>query len=163
MDGDYTIPDVSTNLENIGKSKSLLDISAIKQLQVITQFKQLRFECYNRHYNKKIDIATLDNTKGHAVVNFFLFQNVTAPLACGTYKTLPNDNSKLGAVCSSWYGQTWAYAGRPATSKQLYELPFFIDGNNYFMVGNKKHGSKIWQCDGYARINRPGEWKYYFR
>ena len=162
MDGNYTIPDTSIHFENIGNNKSLLDISVIKQLQVITQFKQLRFECYKPSHNRKVDIATLDNAKGHAVVNFFLFQNATPPLACGSYKTLPNDNSKLGAVCSSWYGQTWARTGTQATSQQLYELPFFVSGKHSFMVGNNKHG-KIWRCDDFAGTNGPAEWKYYFR
>ena len=156
------MPDISTNYENIGNNNSLLDISVIKELQVITQFKQLRFECYKLYYDSKIDIATLDNAKGHAVVNFFLFQNVTAPLACGSYKTLPNDNSKLGAVCSSWYGQTWASTGQQATSQQLYELPFFVSGKNYFMVGNSKYGQR-WRCDDYSTAKEQGEWKYYFR
>ena len=150
LDGIYTIPNVSTNYENIGHNKSLLDISVIKQLQEITQFKLLRFECYKPSHNRKVDIATLDNAKGHGVVNFYLFQNTTAPLACGTYKTLPNDNSKLGAACSSWAGKTWASKGRKATSIQLYELEFFINSQSYFRVANKKYGHR-WRCDDFYK------------
>ena len=158
MDGNYTIPDVSKKFENIANNKILLDISAIKQLQVITQFKQLRFECFKPSVNRRVDIATLDNAKGHAVINFFLFQNTTPPLACGTYKTLPNDNSKLGAVCSLWYGKTWAKSGKQATSKQMYEWPFFVSGKNYFLIGNNGKEQR-WRCDDYSFEKEPGEWK----
>ena len=162
MDGNYTIPEISTNYENIGNNKSLLHISVLKQLHVITQFKQLRFECYKPAVNRQIDIATLDNAKGLEVVNFFLFQNTTPPIACLTYKSLPNDNSNLGSTCSLWRFKTWARKGINAIPRQLYQLPFFRYANYYFMVGNPRYGSR-WDCDDFLNKNKLGEWKYYFR
>ena len=162
MDGNYTIPEISTNYDDIGNNKSLLNISVIKQLQVITQFKQLRFECFKPSVNRQLDIATIDNAKGYEVVNFFLFQNTTPPIACLTYKSLPNDNSKLGSTCSLWYYKTWARRGKNATPRQLYELPFYRYVSHYFMVGSPHFGSR-WNCDDYSNTNKLGEWKYYFR
>ena len=51
-----------------------MDVSTIKQLQKITHFKQLRFECYKPSVGRRINIATKENAEGLAVLHFFCFE-----------------------------------------------------------------------------------------
>ena len=164
MDNNFTNVDdvVSTNYNNIGNEKVLLDIPTVQQLQIITQFKQLRFECYKPSIGRRIDIATKDNAKGLAVLHYFLFHNISKAGACGSYKRLPNDNSLSTTDCLSWYEKLWGHTGDDY-SRQMYEQLFFTWGYYHFMLGSENHAGNRWECDDYTNADKRGEWKYYFR
>ena len=150
---------ISTNYNEIGNDKVLLDISTLKQLQIITHFKQLRFECYKKSHGRRIDIVTNDNADGLAVLDYFVFENISEPLACNTFKRLPSDNSYTTSRCASWSYGKWGHTLNPS-SRQLYATTFFIPGTSHFMLASNKFGVR-WECDDYS--NSEGEWKFYFK
>ena len=152
---------ISTNYNNIGNDKVLLDVSTVKQLQIITNFKQLRFECYKPSIGRRIDIATKVNAEGLAVLHLFLFRNISNPQACQSYKRLPNDNSLLTADCISWSEGKWGGSFGISTLT-MYELPFYKGYAYHFMLGSSRFIDR-WECDDYASTDKRGEWNYYFR
>ena len=130
---------ISTNYNNIGNDKNLLDVSTIKQLQINTQFNELRFECYKPSVGRRINIATKDNAEGHAVINLLIFQNISEAQACNSYKRMQNDNSLLTANCSMW-GVDGKWGVQVLTTKQLYEAPFYW--YDRYMLGSTTYNSQ---------------------
>ena len=80
----------------------LLTQTAMKELRRLIHFTQLRFHCKKQNPGRTIHIATVKNSSGEAVVQYFSGQTDVLPIACGSFYKIKGDNSKLAKKCSRW-------------------------------------------------------------
>ena len=93
---------LETSYRGIEKNQTLLTHTAMKQLRRLINFTQLRFHCKKQHHGRTFHIATVKNSSGEAVVQYFSGQTDVLPYACGSFYKLNTDNSELANKCQRW-------------------------------------------------------------
>ena len=84
---------------------------AVRDLRSHLNFTQLRFHC-SKKQGRTFHVATVANSSGEAVVQYFSGQTNVVPASCGSFQKMHGDNSKLAAQCESWGYENRYYVGK---------------------------------------------------
>ena len=160
---------IETSYRGINRYTSnnmVLETLALKELRTHLSFTQLRFHC-NKQLTRTFHMTTVTNSSGEAVVQYFSRQTDAMPYACGSFATLPGDNSFLAGDCAKWGKDRgvyevgkWGHEGE----RELHIFPAFI-GFKYSWLTTS--ASDRWDCDDIDHFGRnvlTGDfWKIYVR
>ena len=108
----------------------------------------MRFYCKSADGKHVIDIATENNLKGRRVVDHFMGrEELSDEDSCGSYYTLPGDNSKMAADCKhmKWNG--------PLQSDFLVNSPMWysiLKKHVFYFARNTNPGWHWYACDEYG-------------
>ena len=155
-------------ISHYSNNNMLLATSALKELRCHLSFTQLRFHCSKQTGHHTLHVATLVNDAGEAVVKYFSRQTDAMPDACGSFKTLPGDNSVTSHRCSEWGKDggfynvgKWGHEGM----RELYKFPAFVYPDIHWAT-NPESGWDRWECDDLGNSNSVSSgdfWKIYVR
>ena len=151
-------------MSHYNNDNMLLATGALKELRYHLSFTQLRFHCSKQAVHRAFHVATLANDAGETVVKYFSRQTAVMPDACGSFATLPGDNSVTADHCASWGTEggvyqvgKWGHEG----IRELFTYPAFVaPGYHWATYLN------TWECDDTGDSNSvsPGDfWKIYVR
>ena len=170
---DSSSPPISLGIESsyrgishYNNSNMVLETNALNELRSHLSFAQLRFHCSKRH-GRTFHVATVANSTGEAVVQYFSRQTDAMPDACGSFEALPGDNSVLAGNCSSWgkvgdyHIGKWGHEGM----RELYKFPAFVYPDFHWAT-NPEFGWDRWECDDVGNSNSVSSgdfWKIYVR
>lgn len=114
-----------------------VDVSALRQLKRLIKFTQLRYFCFKNSTGRIFHIMTKSNIAGQTVVKYLIEDSGTQPQACGSFETLPDDNSILASNCKMWGNDgssiecdKWGYY-RNRHSYRVYNDPIIWEGKYY--------------------------------
>ncbi|XP_032241761.2 uncharacterized protein LOC5516144 isoform X2 [Nematostella vectensis] len=79
-----------------------ITMDALRELQQLTSFTQMRFVCHKQKVGRTLHIITTPDSKGKAVVDFFTAKTNNFPAACGSFTRGATDNSMLSGRCERW-------------------------------------------------------------
>ena len=152
LDGSSSTPPLSAEMSYRGISKyhnnqSFLTKSAMEELRTHLSFTQLRFYCSNQQGNT-FHVATVANSTGEAVVQYFSGQTDVQPYACGSFVRMENDNSGLAGVCNKWGFDGAMYEvgkwGAARGEDRLYHAPAFVTSFSHWLLDPAE---SRWECD----------------
>ena len=144
----------------------VLATTALNDLRTYLPFTQLRLHC-SKEKGRTFHVATVADSTGEAVVQYFSREMDAMPFACGSFARLHGDNSNLAGNCERWgkdYGAyevgKWGHEGM----RELYEYSAFI-GFLYHWAPNPVWNR--WDCDDWddngASVSPGDFWKIYVR
>ena len=150
-------------ISRYNNNNMVLATNALNGLRTHLSFTQLRFHCRKQH-GRTFHVATVANSNGEAVVQYFSRQTDAMPSACGSFARLEGDNSILAGDCARWgkdHGvykvDKWSHEGM----REFYKFPAFIYPS-YNWASNPVWPR--WECDDYGNFVSPGDfWKIYVR
>ncbi|XP_015762691.1 PREDICTED: uncharacterized protein LOC107341738 isoform X2 [Acropora digitifera] len=102
-------PQWEDSYRGIEKNLTFFTQTAMKELRSLINFTQLRFHCKKQHHGRTFHIATVKNSSGEAVVQFFSGQTDVLPIACGSFYKMNTDDSKLANKCQKWGKENGQY------------------------------------------------------
>ena len=145
-------------------NQTVLTKSAMNELRTHLSFTQLRFYC-SKQQGRTFHVATIANSIGEAVVQYFSGQTDVQPDACYSFYRMQNDNSKLAGVCSDWgfngHSQNigkWGYGG---DQERLYWFPVMKRWVYHWVVVPEQPRL---ECDDSGVGASPGDfWKVFVR
>jgi len=143
----------------------VLATGALKELRTHLSFTQLRFYC-NKRLGRTFHVATITNSSGTAVVQYFSRQTDAKPYTCGSFARLSGDNSFLAGDCANWgldLASTTYNVGKWGHDKvpKLYKYPAFILNLHHWATFPQ---GKRWECDDFNNNVSSGDfWKIYVR
>ena len=138
--------------------------SALNELRSRVPFTQLRFHC-NKHHGRTIHMATVTDSTGEAVIQYFTGQTETMPASCGSFVRMKDDNSYLTQQCDRWgqnndghfFSGTWSHQGK----RELYDHPAFIGGLYHWVI---RPDQNRWECDDHFIEPSSGDfWRVFVR
>ena len=151
-------------ISHYNSSNMVLATSALNELRCHLSFAQLRLHCGKQH-GRTFHVATLPNDSGEAVVKYFSRQTDSMPDACGSFATLPGDNSVIARNCSNWgkdggyHIGKWGHEGM----RELYKFPAFVF-SKFNWATNPESDWNRWECDDFGNSVSSGDfWKIYVR
>ena len=169
LDGSSSTPPLSAEMSyrgisNYHNNQSFLTKSAMEELRTHLSFTQLRFYCSKQQGNT-FHVATVANSTGEAVVQYFSGQTDVQPDACGSFVRMENDNSRLAGVCNNWGFQDGAYSvgkwGHAKNQDRLYNHAAFAGGLYHWLL---TPGGSRWECDDFLVGVSSGDfWKVFVR
>ena len=127
----------------------------MRELRTLINFTQLRFHCKKQNPGRTFHIATVKNSSGEAVVQYFSGQTAVLPYACGSFYSMSDDNSYLANKCNDWgrdNGQNlvgkWGFEmtrtlGRDQNETRLFNHAIFVGGKEHWVIGYKNR----FECD----------------
>ena len=126
----------------------------MKELRTLLNFTQLRFHCKKQKPGRTFHIATVKNSSGEAVVQYFSGQTDVLPYACGSFYKMNDDNSELANKCQGWgkdkgnYVGKWGHEtdsglGSDQNETRLFNHPIFVFQQQHWVVGLNKR----FECD----------------
>ena len=146
----------------------------MKELRTLLNFTQLRFHCKKQNPGRTFHIATVKNSSGEAVVQYFSGQTDVLPDACGSFYKMNDDNSKLANKCQRW-GREGSYLvgkwghetggglGSDQNETRLFNHAIFAVNEEHWLVGNQNR----FECDDYNRegttVLRGDFWEIFVR
>ena len=170
----YQLP-LETSYRGIEKSQTLVTQTAMKELRTLINFTQLRFHCKKQYHGRTFHIATVNNSLGKAVVQYFSGQTDVLPIACGSFYKMNTDDSELAAKCQRWgkdEGQynvgKWGHEvegalGRDQNETRLFNHAIFVRAKQHWMIG---FGQRF-ECDDYdgrgTTVLRDDFWEIFVR
>ena len=135
--------------------------AALADLRKITRFQQLRFRCKTQiHHPRLLNIKTLLNALGTAVVESFCSATSDYPASCGSYQVYGDNNSNLGQDCSAWKDGEWHPLDN---NEKLFSHPMWADSRTHWNLLTK---AKRFECDDpqiSATIRTGDFWEVYAR
>ncbi|XP_067046141.1 uncharacterized protein [Acropora muricata] len=144
-----------TSYRGLANNQMLLTQTAMKELRRLINFTQLRFHCKKQIPGRTIHIATVKNSSGEAVVQYFSGQTDVLPIACGSFYKLNTDNSKLANKCQRWGKDKgkynvgkWGHVmdgtfGSDQNETRLFDSAIFVGNEQHWMVGYQNRS----ECD----------------
>ena len=144
-----------TSYRGLANNQMLLTQTAMKELRRLINFTQLRFHCKKQIPGRTIHIATVKNSSGEAVVQYFSGQTDVLPYACGSFYKLNTDNSKLANKCQRWGKDKgkynvgkWGHVmdgtfGSDQNETRLFDSAIFVGNEQHWMVGYQNRS----ECD----------------
>ncbi|XP_068673457.1 uncharacterized protein [Montipora foliosa] len=139
--------------------------NSLNELRKFLAFTQMRFHCH-KPGKRTFHVATIINSTGEAVIQFFTGQTAQMPTSCGSFIPLPDDNSTLAGECASWGKENgtfhvgkWSYQGY----KELSEVLAVIENKAHWLILPPR-----WECDDWvwpSNLAPPAGsfWKIYVR
>ena len=140
----------------------LLTQTAMKELRTLLNFTQLRFHCKKQNPGRTFHIATVKNSSGEAVVQYFSGQTDVLPDACGSFYKMNDDDSELANKCQRWgkdNGQykigKWGYEtdsglGSDQNETRLFNHAIFAENEEHWLVGFQNR----FECDDDTRFRK---------
>ena len=136
----------------------LLTQTAMKELRTLLNFTQLRFHCKKQNPGRTFHIATVKNSSGEAVVQYFSGQTDVLPDACGSFYKIHDDDSNLANKCQWWGGDKKNFVGKwghemdslfgsDQNETRLFNHPIFVFGKQHWLVNFKNR----FECDDYNK------------
>lgn len=120
--------------------------SALKELQTLTGFTQIRFWCRIDAAAKQLNIVTKNNDEGANVIKYLTSNSTTSrPNSCDSYTQLSGDNSALGSDCSRWTNGKWNTKG---PEDKLFYRTMKIDDAHFWSLDFSKGN---FDCDTFNR------------
>lgn len=153
-------------ISNYTTGQIALTASALGDLKKKIPFNQLRFHCFKKIPGRTFHVVTMKNTRGDDVVKYFTAQTDSFPKSCGSFYSLPDDNSMLSKSCWRWKDGYWS-AVQPVLPDEKFRL---VDHVAY--VQSKYHWISMpprWECDDYYPrypdivLPSGGYWKVFVR
>ena len=92
----------------------------MQDLRSHLNFTQLRFHC-SKKQGRTFHVATVANSSGEAVVQYFSGQTNVVPNSCGSFQKMRGDNSELAAQCERWGHENRYYVGKWGKKNQKRE------------------------------------------
>ena len=138
--------------------------SALNELRSHVPFTQLRFHC-NKQHGRTIHMATVTNSAGEAVIQYFTGQTETMPASCGSFVRMKDDNSYLTQQCDRWgqnndghfFSGTWGHQG----IRELYDHTAFVAGLFHWVI---RPDQNRWECDDHFIEPSSGDfWRVFVR
>ena len=139
------------------KNQALLTQTAMKELRRLINFTQLRFHCKKQNPGRTIHIATVNNSLGEAVVQYFSGQKNDLPDACHSFYKIKDDNSKLANMCQLWGKDNREYKvnkwgheidntlGSDRNETRLFNHAMFVVNDAHWVLGYENR----FECDDY--------------
>ena len=164
-----------TSYRGIANDQMLLSQTAMKELRALINFTQLRFHCKKQDPGRTFHIATVKNSLGEAVVQYFSSQTDVLPDACGSFYKMSDDDSELANKCQKWGKDNGRYEvgkwrhekadvlGSDQNETRLTVLPMFVASQNHWLVGFQNG----FECDDDRRsgtkVSRGDFWEIFVR
>ena len=134
----------------------LLKQTAMKELRALINFTQLRFHCKKEGFRRTFHIATVKNSSGEAVVQYFSGQTDVLPHACHSFYKMSDDDSNLAKNCEKWGKDNGKYFvgkwGHEMDAKyndlnetRLFNHAAFVKNANHWLLGNR------FECDDFTK------------
>ena len=148
---------LETSYRGIEKNQTLFTQTAMKELRTLINFTQLRFHCKKQNHRRTFHIATVNNSLGEAVVQYFSGQTDVLPIACGSFYKMKDDNSYLANKCEVWGKDKGEYnvgkwghevegaLGRHQNETRLFNHATFVRDGQHWLVGFLER----FECDDY--------------
>ncbi|XP_044181425.1 uncharacterized protein LOC122962416 isoform X1 [Acropora millepora] len=166
---------LETSYRGIEKNQTLVTQTAMRELRRLINFTQLRFHCKKQHHGRTFHIATVKNSSGEAVVQYFSGQTNVLPYACGSFYKMNNDDSGLATKCQRWgrdKGQyfvgKWGFEmasilGRDQNETRLFNHAIFVGGKEHWVIDYTNR----FECDDYnvhgTTVQRGDFWEIFVR
>ncbi|XP_067046139.1 uncharacterized protein [Acropora muricata] len=138
---------LETSYRGIEKNQTFVTQTAMKELRRLINFTQLRFHCKKRDRGRTFHIATVKNSSGEAVVQYFSGQTDVLPIACGSFYKMNTDDSELANKCHRWGKDEGKYnvgkwghevegvLGRNQNETRLFNHAVFVRDKHHWMIG----------------------------
>ena len=168
-------PPLEFSYRGIEKNQTFVTQTAMKELRSLINFTQLRFHCKKQGRGRTFHIATVKNSSGEAVVQYFSGQTDVLPIACGSFYEMSDDNSELTQKCQSWGKDDGAYKvnkwghemdstlGKDQNETRLFDHAVFVQGQVHWMIGFFNR----FECDDYdiigTTVKRGDFWEIFVR
>ena len=152
-------------ISNYHSNKMVITTSAMKELYGDLNFQQIRFHCRKHSVGRTFHVVTAANSSGNAVVQYFSALTDVAPVSCGSYVRMEDDNSELARRCSEWnHGQSgkWSRSDRNwnYSVQRLYNAVAWIYGHYHWNLVMRKP----FECDDFGASPSSGDfWKVFVR
>ncbi|XP_015762716.1 PREDICTED: uncharacterized protein LOC107341769 [Acropora digitifera] len=166
---------LETSYRGIEKNQTLLTQTAMRELRRLINFTQLRFHCKKQHHGRTFHIATVKNSSGEAVVQYFSGQTNVLPYACGSFYKMNNDDSELATKCQRWgkdkglyFVGKWGFEmasilGRDQNETRLFNHAIFVGGKEHWVI----RFNNRFECDddnrGRTTVRRGDFWEIFVR
>ncbi|XP_068673329.1 uncharacterized protein [Montipora foliosa] len=152
-------------IDNFRSNPLFLTNNALNELRKFLAFTQMRFHCH-KPGKRTFHVATIINSTGEAVIQFFTGQTTQKPESCGSFIPLPDDNSILAGECAKWGRENWKFHVGKCSHQGRKELR-----DHLAMIGDRAHWNIVpprWECDDYVHPSNPAPpagsfWKIYVR
>ncbi|XP_015762686.1 PREDICTED: uncharacterized protein LOC107341736 [Acropora digitifera] len=170
----YQLP-LETSYRGIEKNQTFITQTAMKELRTLINFTQLRFHCKKQHHGRTFHIATVKNSSGEAVVQYFSGQTDVLPIACGSFYKMNTDDSNLANTCHRWGKDKGEYnvgkwghevegaLGRNQNETRLFNHATFVKNRQYWLVGFLER----FECDDFGIGRTPASsgdfWEIFVR
>ncbi|PFX11921.1 uncharacterized protein LOC111319053 [Stylophora pistillata] len=147
FNGSYEIPALLQSHREIDNSRSNMCLAknAMSDLNAHLPVSQLRFHCRKQQV-RTLHVTTASNSSGKAVVEYFTGQTDTQPEACGSFKTMDDDNSESTKFCHRWGRENNQYDvgkwGHGEDEDRLINHPIFVVSRYHWVLQNRR-----WNCD----------------
>ena len=145
-------------LSEVHNGRTCVKYGDMGQFMKRNGYTQLRFYCHKTSVGRTVDIATKNDSKGAAVIDYF-FGTGGFPDSCDSYYRIKADDSNLGKNCQ-WVRGKWGEA--IFTPKQNFiNLPFYIGMAHHYLVDYQNR----WECDDMdvTGASKEGSWIHYIR
>jgi len=159
-------------ISSCDNNKTFLTDSAMLELRRHLSFSQLRFHC-SKQGGRTFHVATVTNSSGEAVVQYFSDQSNVQPYACGSFVTMDDDDSEMAKRCHEWGADGWATQSENSVFKIGKWGPSYgIHGRLYNHVAfvvrlyhwHLYQGQGRLECDDYnVNVSSGDFWKVFVR
>ena len=167
---------LETSYRGIEKNQTFFTQTAMKELRRLINFTQLRFHCKKQGRGRTFHIATVKNSSGEAVVQYFSGQTDVLPIACGSFYKMNTDDSELANKCQWWgkdkekfkVGKWGGYKidstlGKDQKETRLFDHAIFVQREVHWVMG---YGNRF-ECDDFDRsrttVQRGDFWEIFVR
>ena len=166
---------LETSYRGIENNQTFVTQTAMKELRRLINFTQLRFHCKKQEPGRTFHIATVKNSSGEAVVQYFSGQTDVLPYACHSFYEMIDDNSKLTQNCQRWGKDNGNYEvnkwghemdstlGKDQNETRLFDHAIFVRATAHWMIGFRKR----FECDDYetgkTTVRRGDFWEIFVR
>ena len=145
-----------------------VSIKAIEELRQTVNITQLRFYCFKKKQGSIVHVMTKNDSAGYSVLDYFLVNANARATACGSFVTLPPDNSTLSRNCAKWghngvhaEANEWGHYSHNGAWRLYREAIRWIGQRSFSL----RPFTQFW-CDDEANQNQvsPGDtWEIYAR
>ena len=149
-------------ISSCDNNNTFLTDSAMLELRTHLSFSQLRFHC-SKQGGRTFHVATVTNSSGEAVVQYFSGQSDVQPYACGSFVTIDDDDSEMAKRCHEWGLENGVFKigkwGSPYYGQgRLFDHPAFVTGLHHWILYQRL------ECDDYKVGVSSGDfWKVFVR
>ena len=156
-------------ISSYDNNKTFLTGNAMLELRTNLSFTQIRFHC-SKQQGRTFHVATVTNSSGEAMVQYFSSQTDVQPDACGSFVRMDDDDSLMARRCHEWGVDGWApnnvfkigkWGHSYHNQLRLTDHPAFVVGLSHWLL--LQDGSRL-ECDDYISGISSGDfWKIFVR
>ena len=166
---------LETSYRGIENNQTFVTQTAMKELRRLINFTQLRFHCKKQEPGRTFHIATVKNSSGEAVVQYFSGQTDVLPYACHSFYEMIDDNSKLTQNCQRWGKDNREYQvnkwghemdgtlGEDQNETRLFDHASFVQEEAHWVMDFRNR----FECDDYdsggTTVRRGDFWEIFVR